>query len=116
MAVFGSVTLGGTDPGVDAMERTHDLARTIGAPDLTETFLKRDAEEGKAFPATHSASFARALGENARRAARRSVQRRRVKGWCGKGHQMTPDNMIGRHCRTCKNAWKKARRALGKAA
>lgn len=116
MARVAFVGVGDTDPGIDEMERTHELARTIGAPDLTPTFLKRDAENGKASPATHSARFARALGEGARRAAKKSISRRRVKGWCNKGHELTPDNTKRRQCRLCENTRRRARRALGLAA
>jgi hypothetical protein len=117
MPVFGLVQLGDADPGVDEMERTHELARTICSPDLADgDYIRTHAEGGNAFPATHSAHFARALGEGARTAARKSIQRRRIKGWCAKGHQMTPENTIGRQCRRCKNAWKQNRRALGHAA
>lgn len=118
MAVLGIVALGGTDLGVDEMERTHELARTICSPDLADgDYIRTHAEGGNAFPATHSATFARALAEGTRRNARKSIGRRRVRGWCNKGHQMTAENTTpDRHCRTCKNAGKKARRALRSAA
>ncbi|MCU1451390.1 MAG: hypothetical protein JWP02_3560 [Acidimicrobiales bacterium] len=99
------------------MERTHELARTICSPDLADgDYIRTHVEGGTAFPATHSAHFARALGQGARETAKKSIGRRRVDGWCKKGHQMTPENTIGRQCRRCKNDWKKHRRALGQAA
>lgn len=107
----GFIGLAIADDSIDAMARTHELHEEIGAPDLAPDFLYFAAESGKHFPAWHSADYARALGEGVRRQARLSLSRRPVDGYCQHGHELTPENRIGRHCRQCKNAWKRAARS-----
>lgn len=94
-------------PDIAAIERTHQLARDIGAPDLRPDPTWHLLGESKGNETNVSRGTALALVQLQENSSqlRRSLERPRV---CHRGHHLTPENVYtgrkGTQCRECRNA------------
>ena len=101
---------------IAAMHWTHQMAHELGAPDLKEPALYRDAASGPAAESslTRSAACARLLTRRA--IAQESLRRRPVDGFFVRcGHEKREDTIYrdakGERCRICRNAKRREARA-----
>lgn len=112
-------TLSGVAPDIATMQVTHDLALSLGAPDLASDPLSRDRKSGTATEAAIPRTDLLARASLLRQRALLSLDRRPVAHYPREfvrcGHEKSPENTYldpkGPRCRECRNAKRRAARA-----